>query len=90
MAIVQYLPSKVSESMPPKRLKRKETPPHRETIDDELALDKCIVPVRYVTRLTPIDIVDNLSHSSTTAKLLNSHTYIRFIHIILATMIAKP
>lgn len=46
MAIVQYLPKKESARMPPKRLRRKETPPQIETMDDDVALDKCIVPVR--------------------------------------------
>lgn len=68
MVIVQYLPKKESASTAPNRLKRKEIPAQFETIVDEAALGRCIVPRRYVTRLTAIAIVDSLSHSSTTTK----------------------
>lgn len=43
----------------------KEVPRKLVTVLAELALPKCIVPVKYVTRLTAIPSVVNLSQAST-------------------------
>ena len=46
----------------------KEVPRKLVTVLAELALPKCIVPVKYVTRLTAIPSVVNLSQASTPDK----------------------
>lgn len=63
-AIVLYLPKKESARNPPSKHRRKEVPIKSVTILAEEALDRCIVPPKYVTRFTAIPIVDSLSQIS--------------------------
>lgn len=64
MAIVLYLPRKESARKPPSRHKRKQVPIKSVTILAEVALGRCIVPTKYVTRFTASPIVESLSHIS--------------------------
>lgn len=63
--MVRYLPRKVSATKPPRRHSMKEVPTKLVTILAEVALPKCMVPVKYVTKLTAMPNVVSLSHSST-------------------------
>lgn len=58
------LPRKVSAMKPPRRQSMKEVPRKLVTVLAAVALPKCIVPVKYVTRLTPIPNVVSLSTAS--------------------------
>lgn len=69
MAIVIYLPKKESARNPLSKHKRNDVPMKSVTIFAEAALWRCIVPVRYVTRLTATPIVVSLSHISITRKI---------------------
>lgn len=68
IAIVLYLPRKESARNPPSKHKRKEVPIKSVTILAEVALARCNVPTKYVTRLTAIPIVESLSHTSIPVK----------------------
>lgn len=61
IAIVLNLPRKESAKKPPSKHKRKDVPMKSVTILAEVELGKCIVPVKYVTKLTAIPIVESLS-----------------------------
>lgn len=63
--MVTNLPIKVSATKPPNKQSMKEVPMKLVTVLAELALPKCIVPVKYVTKFTATPIVVNLSHAST-------------------------
>ena len=67
-AIVLYLPRKESARKPPSKHKRKDVPTKSVTMLAAVALGKCIVPTRYVTRLTAIPMVESLSHISIPTK----------------------
>lgn len=67
MAIVRYRPKKESARNPPSKHSRKEVPMKSDTTLADSALGRCIVPPKYVTRLTAIPIVDSLSDISITA-----------------------
>lgn len=62
---MNYLPRKVSATNPPSKHNMKEVPRKLVTVLAELALPKCIVSVKYVTKLTAMPRVVNLSHAST-------------------------
>ena len=64
IAIVLCLPKNESARKPPSKQRRKEVPRKSVTILAEVALERCIVPVKYVTRFTAIPIVESLSQSS--------------------------
>lgn len=64
IAIVLYLPKKESARNPPSKHRRKEVPIKSVTILAEVALGRCMVPVKYVTKFTAIPIVDSRSHIS--------------------------
>lgn len=49
---------------PPSKQSMKDVPRKFVTVLAALALPKCIVPVKYVTRFTAIPSVVNLSHAS--------------------------
>lgn len=72
IAIVLYLPRTESARKPPSKQRRKQVPMKSVTMLAEVALGKCIVPTKYVTRLTAIPIVESLSHSSIPAQDLMS------------------
>lgn len=61
-------PRKVSAMKPPRRQSIKEVPMKLVTVLAEAALPKCITPVKYVTKLTAIPNVVNLSHASPPAQ----------------------
>jgi len=63
--VVTNLPIKVSATKPPNKQSMKEVPMKLVTVLAELALPKCIVPVKYVTKFTATPIVVNLSLAST-------------------------
>lgn len=64
MAMVLYRPRKESARKPPSKQSKNEVPMKSVTIFAEVALGRCIVPSKYVTRFTAIPIVDSLSHIS--------------------------
>ncbi|KAG5591011.1 hypothetical protein H5410_041525 [Solanum commersonii] len=64
IAMVLYLPKKESAITPPSKHKRNEVPMKSETILAEVALGRCIVPIKQVTRFTAMPIVDSLSLTS--------------------------
>jgi len=64
MAIVKYLPKKVSAINPPNRHRITEVPRKFVTIFADSALGRCIVFTKYVTKFTAMPKVINLSHSS--------------------------
>lgn len=64
MYLYTNLPRKVSAMKPPRRQSMKEVPRKLVTVLAAVALPKCIVPVKYVTRLTPIPNVVSLSTAS--------------------------
>jgi len=64
MAMVLNLPRKASATKPPSKQRRKDVPMKSVTMFAEVALGRCIVPIRYVTKFTAIPIVDSLSHIS--------------------------
>lgn len=68
IAMVLYLPRKESARNPPSKQRRKEVPMKSVTILAEVELGKCIVPTKYVTKLTAIPIVESLSLNSITVK----------------------
>lgn len=72
MAIVQYRVKKVSARTPPSKHRRYDVPPKFELMFEEVALGRCIVPIKYVTRFTTIAIVESLSDNSTPKKSNNS------------------
>ena len=59
------LPRKVSAIKPPRRQSMKDVPRKLVTVVAEVALPKCMVFVKYVTKLTAIPSVVSLSHAST-------------------------
>ena len=64
MAMVRYRPRKESARNPPSRQRRKEVPMKSVTTLAAAALGRCMVSVRYVTRLTAMPMVARRSHSS--------------------------
>jgi len=76
MAIIQYRPKKESATMPPNKLRRYAVPPDVDAKLEALALGRCIVPTKYVTRFTIIAIVANLSHISIPVKIIKTSTSI--------------
>lgn len=61
----------MSAIKPPSRQSMKEVPRKLVTVLAEVALPRCIVPVRYVTRLTAIPSVVSLSIASPPDKTQN-------------------
>lgn len=55
----------MSATKPPNRQSMKEVPRKLVTVLAEVALPKCMVPVKYVTKFTAIPNVVSLSNSST-------------------------
>lgn len=64
IAIVLYRPRNESARKPPSKHSKKDVPMKSVTILAEVALGRCIVPPKYVTRFTAIPIVESLSHIS--------------------------
>lgn len=64
IAMVLKRPRKESARKPPSRQRRKEVPMKSVTILAEVELGRCIVSIKYVTKLTAIPIVDSLSTTS--------------------------
>lgn len=65
MQDLSYLPKKVSAMKPPSKQSMKEVPRKLVTVLAEAALPICMVPVKYVRRLTAIPSVVRRSHAST-------------------------
>lgn len=61
----------MSAIKPPSRQSMKDVPRKLVTVFAEVALPRCIVPVRYVTRLTAIPSVVSLSIASPPDKTQN-------------------
>ena len=58
----------MSATKPPSRVSIKVVPRKLVTVLAEVALERCMVPVKYVTRLTTIPSVVSLSIASTPVK----------------------
>lgn len=59
-----YLPRKVSATKPPSKQSMKDVPRKLVTVLADVALPKCMVSVKYGTKLTAIPNVINLSQAS--------------------------
>lgn len=68
MAMVLYRPRKESAKKPPSKQSMNEVPTKSVTIFAEVALGRCIVPIKYVTKFAAIPIVHSLSHISITVR----------------------
>lgn len=64
IAIVLNLPRKESARKPPSKHRRNEVPIKSVTILADAEVDRCIFPLKYVTRFTAIPIVESLSQNS--------------------------
>lgn len=85
MAIVRYRPKKESARKPPNMQSKKDVPMKSVTIFADSALGRCIVPPKYVTRLTAIPMVESLSHISTTVtKRSIKEIAVSFTHLMLS------
>ena len=73
MAIVQYRVKKVSARIPPSKHSIYDVPPKFVLTFEEVALGRCIVLTKYVTRFATIAIVESLSDNSTPKKSNNSN-----------------
>lgn len=78
IAIVLYLPRNESARKPPRRERRKAVPMKSVTILADAALGKCMVPPKYVTKLTAIPIVESLSFISIPVKLISNY-YVNYV-----------